>query len=40
MILLTKDMDADLAVEVEECWINPYRITRRDLLGSGLSMVV
>ena len=34
-IMLTKDLDKSLAVEVEECWINPNRITRDCILGSG-----
>ena len=36
LIMLSKDLNADLALEVEECWINPCSITRGNILRSGL----
>ena len=36
LIKLTKDLDEDLAVEVEECWIHPKRITPEHILGKGI----
>ena len=37
LITLTKNLNKELAAEVENCWINPEKITTGNVLGNGTS---
>ena len=36
---LTKNLDKEIAAEVENCWINPEKITAGNVLGNGASTI-
>ena len=36
LITLTKNLNKELAAEVENCWINPEKITTGNVLGNGM----
>ena len=40
LITLTKNLNKELAVEVENCWINPEKITTGNVLGNGTSFCI
>ena len=40
LIALIKNLNKELAVEVENCWINPEKITTGNVLGNGMSFCI